>query len=291
MLSPSEFRAAIAEIGYELGPEVLAGTRALLVDEQVQLAKAAAPPVIDVPYGEHPRQCLDIYSPEGGGVELPVLVWVHGGGFLKEAKSDPTHPFNAHFGRFAARNGMLGVVINYRLAPDSVWPSGPEDLALVVDWLKAHASEHGGDPDRIVLAGTSAGAAHIAGYLKHRPGKEGICGAVLLSGLYGFTPLEDRDRIYFGDDPDLDAERLPARAVTETAVPLFVAFAEFDLPRFQAESVGLLQARLQRHGHIPRGTIAIGHNHYSIGYHIGTSDSRLSDEIIPFVRDCTTRTG
>ncbi len=283
------FRAAIAGMGCQLGPAVLAGTRALLVDEQEQLARLAPRPVVDVPYGEHPRQCLDIYAPEDRADKRPVLVWVHGGGFLKEAKSDPTHPFNAHFGRFAARKGMLGVVINYRLAPDSVWPSGPEDLALVVDWLKIHAGEHGGDPERIVLAGTSAGAAHIAGYLKHRPDRENIRGAVLLSGLYGFTPLEDRDRIYFGENPDHDAERLPAPAVADTAIPLFVAFAEFDLPRFQAESLGLLQARLERGGRIPRGTIAIGHNHYSIGYHIGTADRRLSDEIIAFVRDCTAR--
>ncbi len=287
MLSQSEFRAAIAGMGCELGPDVLAGTRALLVEEQERLAKAGPSPVVDIPYGKHPRQRLDIYCPKRDATALPVLVWVHGGGFLKEAKSDPTHPFNAHFGRFAARNGMLGVVMNYRLAPESVWPSGPEDLALVVDWLKAHASEHGGDQDRIVLAGTSAGAAHIAGYLKHRSGDEGISGAVLLSGLYGFTPLENRDRIYFGDDPSLDAERLPMRAVIETAVPLFVAFAEFDLPRFQAESIGLLQARLDHHGHIPRSTIAVGHNHYSIGYHIGTTDRRLSDEILAFVRDCS----
>ena len=134
--------------------------------------------------------------------------------------------------------------------------------------------------------GTSAGAAHIAGYLKHRPGEEGIRGAVMLSGLYGFTPVEDRDRKYFGDDPEGDAERMPADAVVETAVPLFVAFAEFDLPRFQAETLGLLQARLEHHGHIPRATIAVGHNHYSIGYHLGGSDHRLSSEILAFISDC-----
>ena len=282
-----EIRAAIAAMGYELGPDTLAHTRALLVDEQQALADAALPPIEDMAYGDHERQCLDIYTPDAADGNVPVLVWVHGGGFLKEAKSDPTHPFNAHIGRFAARNDYVGVVINYRLAPESRWPSGPEDLALVVDWLQQNAPEYGGDPDRICLVGTSAGAAHIAGYLKHRPGEEGIRGAVLLSGLYGFTPVEDRDRQYFGDDPEGDAERMPADAVTNTDIPLFLAFAEFDLPRFQAETLGLLQAHLQRRGHIPRSTIAIGHNHYSIGYHLGGSDSRLSGEILAFVADST----
>ena len=287
MSKQSETRAAIAAMGYELGPDVLAGTRALLVEEQEQLAKSGPVPIIDLPYGEHPRQMLDVYKPQSEAGASPVVVWVHGGGFLREAKSDPSHPFQAHFGRFIALNGLLGIVINYRLAPESVWPSGPEDLALVVDWLKHHVHEYGGDPERIVLAGTSAGAAHIAGYLKLRPGKEDICGAVLLSGLYGFTPLDDRDRVYFGDDPNGDAERMPAKALIETSVPLFVAFSEFDLPRFQAESLGLLQARLAHHGRVPRSTIATGHNHYSIAYHIGTSDTRLSNEIIAFISECT----
>ena len=278
----SETRAAIAALGYDLGPDVLQATRALFVEEHQAFADVAPPPVGDLSYGEHPRQCLDVYEPQSAQEPAPVMVWVHGGGFLKGAKSDPGHPFEAHVGRFAARNGFLGVVIGYRLAPDDVWPSGPEDLSLVVDWLNSNASDYGGDPERIVLTGTSAGAAHIAGYLQRRVGNEGIRGVALLSGLYGFTQLEDRDRLYYAKDPGQDNAQLPRQTMIETGVPLFAACAEFDLPRFQAETLGLIQARLQHHGHMPRSTIAVGHNHYSIGCHLGCSDSRLSGEIVAF---------
>ena len=53
-------------------------------------------------------------------------------------------------------------------------------------------------------------------------------------------------------------------------VPLFVACAEYDPPRFQAETLGLLAARLERHGRMPRAYIASGHNHFSIACHLRT---------------------
>ncbi len=279
-------RVAIAALGNELKPEVLPAVLALFRAEQESLARIGPTPVADLAYGEHPRQRLDVYQPAEGGIAAPVMVWVHGGGFLRGEKSSPDHPFNAHVGRWAARSGFLGVVINYRLAPENHWPSGAEDLVAVVDWLKSNAAAYGGDPGRIVLAGTSAGAVHVAGYLKHRAGAEGIRGAVMLSGLYGFTPLDERDCLYYGEH-EFYAERQPREAVVATELPVFFAFAEFDPPRFQAEALGLLQARLARHGRAPRAFIATGHNHFSMAYHLGGADHRLADEIAAFVREST----
>jgi acetyl esterase/lipase len=276
-------RAAIAAMGTELGPQVLAGVQALFADEQRALAGGRRAPVTDLAYGDHSRQKLDLYGPEGEG-PWPILLWVHGGGFLRGEKSSPDHPFGAHIGHWAARNGFVGAVINYRLAPDHQWPSGGEDVGLAIDWLKAAAAQHGGDPEHIVLAGTSAGSVHIATYLKLRPQAREVRGAVLLSGLYGFTPLDERDTLYFGD-PALYPERMPKEAVVATPLPLFVACAEFDPPRFQAETLGLLQSRLERHGAMPRAYIAGGHNHYSMAMHIGTADTRLDDEILAFAQE------
>jgi acetyl esterase/lipase len=274
---------AIAAMGSELGPHVLAQVQGLLSAEQRALAAGRPAPVADLAYGDHERQKLDLYKPEGEG-PWPILLWVHGGGFLRGEKSSPEHPFGPHIGHWAARSGFVAAVINYRLAPGWTWPSGAEDVGAAIDWLKAHAAEHGGDPDRILLAGTSAGSVHIASWLKLRPVAGQVRGAVLLSGLYGFTPLDERDTLYFGD-PSLYAERMPRDAVVETELPLFVACAEFDPPRFQAETLGLLQARLDRHGTMPRAYIASGHNHYSMAMHIGGADRRLADEILAFARE------
>ncbi len=174
--------------------------------------------------------------------------------------------------------------MNYRLAPDHGWPSGGEDVGAAVDWLRANVGAHGGDPGRIVLVGTSAGAVHVATYLQLRPADRDVRAAVLLSGLYGVTGLEERDTLYFGE-PIQHAERMPLEAVTATEIPLLVACAEFDPPRFQAEFLGILKQRLERHGAMPRAYVASGHNHYSMAMHLGGSDARLADEIVSFARE------
>lgn len=277
-------RKAIAAMGVTLGPDVLAACEALYSDEQRALAARLVTVATNVAYGPHERQRLDVYAPEGSG-PWPILVFVHGGGFLKGDKGSAERWPNASVGRMAAEQGFLGVVINYRLAPDNVWPAGAEDVAATVEWLKANASAYQGDPERIVLMGTSAGAVHVSGYLKLRPQAESeICGAALLSGLYGYTPLDDRDTQYYGDH-SLYGERMPLNAVAATKLPLFVACAEFDPPRFQSEFLGLMQDRLARHGAMPRAYIAIGHNHYSMAMHLGTSDTRIADEISNFVSE------
>ncbi len=273
-------------MGTTLGPDILAQCKALFDDEQ-SLYGSKLPVACDMAYGPDIRQRLDIYAPENIAQPLPIIVFVHGGGFRVGDKGGPDNWPNATVGRWAAREGFLGIVINYRLLPDHIWPSGAEDVALVVAWIKENADRHGGDPSRIVLMGTSAGSVHIAGYLKLHPDADAdISGAVLLSGLYGYTPLDPKDEGYYGPQSDY-ADKMPLDAVASTQIPLFVAAAQFDPPRFQAEYLGLLQDRLARHGHMPRSYIASGHNHYSMAMHIGTSDTRLADEIIQFSHEVT----
>jgi len=275
-------RDAIAAMGTTLGPEVLAGCRALFDAEQSALAAGLPALASDCAYGSDPRQRLDLYGPGGEGAGRPVLLFVHGGGFVQGDKGGRAWP-NAAVGRMAAQRGWLGAVMNYRLAPDHGWPAGGEDVLAAVDWLAAHAAAHGGDPARIVLLGTSAGSVHVATALKLRSALA-VRGCVLLSGLYGYTPLEPRDAPYYGD-PALYPDRMPREAVVSTALPLLVAAAEFDSPRFQAEFLGLLQERLERHGTMPRAHITSGHNHYSQAMHLGTADLRLADLIAAFVDD------
>jgi hypothetical protein len=78
---------------------------------------------------------------------------------------------------------------------------------------------------------------------------------------------------------------MPRAAVADTGLPLFLACAEFDPPRFQAEFLGLMRERLQIHGAMPRSYIAAGHNHYTMAMHLGTSDTRLADELTSFIKD------
>lgn len=282
MILKTSQRQALAEIGDRMGPDTLAACRALFGDEQEALAARYPAAVSDLAYGPDERHRLDVYRPHAGGSNLPVLVFVHGGGFVLGDKGGAESWTNANVGRMAAAAGFVGIVINYRLAPTHVWPAGGEDVGTAVDWLKAHAADHGGDPNNIFLIGTSAGAIHVAAHLQLRSKAPLVRGAILLSGLYGFTPLEQRDFMYYGEAESY-AERAPLEAVISTRVPLLVACAQRDPARFQSEFVELLRARLERHGSMPRSCILSHHNHYSLSMHLGTADRRLSDEIADFV--------
>ena len=93
------------------------------------------------------------------GSPRPVLIWVHGGAFVGgNKKSAQGAFFYDNVGVWAARNGMIGVNINFRLAPAHKWPTGAQDTGTAVKWVIDNIASHGGDPTRIFLAGHSAGA-------------------------------------------------------------------------------------------------------------------------------------
>lgn len=110
--------------------------------------------VRDIPYRHtgHPAHRLDVHIPEGKG-PWPIVLYVHGGGFRILSKE--THWVMA---LAFARKGYLVVNIDYRLAPAHPFPAAIEDATHALRWTARHAHEYGGDPDRIVLAGESAGA-------------------------------------------------------------------------------------------------------------------------------------
>jgi acetyl esterase/lipase len=279
-------RRAIAALGNDLKPDTLPAVVALFDREQREMAAAIPARAIDIAYGPHERHRLDVYAPHDGG-ERPVLLFVHGGGFLRGDKGDDGSWQNANVARMAAQAGLVGVTINYRLAPDHPWPTGADDVAAAVRWVRAHIAEYGGDPDTLIVAGTSAGAAHVAGFIDRHPDEPGVRGAILLSGVYGVTEASDmRDRAYYGEDMTQHAAMMPLGSLVETELPLFVLASEFDPPRFQTEFVGLLQRRLERWGVLPRAYMATGHNHYSLAYHLGTAERRVSDELLSFIEQC-----
>lgn len=111
--------------------------------------------VHDVPYlptGERAHM-LDIYRPTRKPGPWPVVVYVHGGSFRILSKDTHWVP-----GVQFARRGYLTFVINYRLSPEHRYPSAFEDVAAAIEWITEIAPFHGGDPERLILAGESAGA-------------------------------------------------------------------------------------------------------------------------------------
>ncbi|MEJ0006660.1 MAG: alpha/beta hydrolase [Steroidobacteraceae bacterium] len=106
----------------------------------------------DIPYGTDSLQKLDVFAADGAqGKKLPVLLFVHGGGFTRGDKHGDFYPDNITL--WAAKNGMVGVNIDYRLAPKDPWPAGVNDLTSAIAWVHANIAQYGGDPNRIVLFG------------------------------------------------------------------------------------------------------------------------------------------
>jgi acetyl esterase/lipase len=110
----------------------------------------------DVPYiqGGHDRQVLDIYTPDTvPGKPLPVMFWIHGGGWQVGDKSDV-----ALKPKVLTERGFVFVSTNYRLLPEVDMGELIRDVARSLGWVHQNIAEHGGDPKRIFVGGHSAGA-------------------------------------------------------------------------------------------------------------------------------------
>ncbi len=108
----------------------------------------------DIPYVEKAdgRQALDVYSPKGAK-NLPVVVWVHGGGWQAGDKTDvQIKP------RVFMDKGFVFVSANYRLLPGVDMATVVRDVAKAIRWVHDHIAEHGGDPKTLLVMGHSAGA-------------------------------------------------------------------------------------------------------------------------------------
>ncbi len=107
----------------------------------------------DVAYGPHRYHRLDIYRPNYAPRPMPVLLYIHGGAFMLCSKETHHGIALTH----AARADYLVFNIDYRLAPHFKYPAAHEDACRAFAWVAKHCAEYGGDPERIVVAGESAG--------------------------------------------------------------------------------------------------------------------------------------
>ena len=224
--------AAIAGLALYLaiqrnGPAVLdAVDRLTGGDRKVTLHERAS-------IGEFAQQRLAVYGPEdrrSGDLPRPVILFVHGGSW---ASGDPDdYGFVA---RALVPEGFLVVLAGYRLYPESSFPEMIEDTARAVRWTRENIARLGGDPDRIVLAGHSAGAYNVAMVALDRQwlGREGqsadeLAGVIGLSGPYDFYPFTNQSaRNSFGS-ASRPADTQPISFVRGDAPPLLLIHGEGD---------------------------------------------------------------
>jgi acetyl esterase len=117
-------------------------------------AKHGVQVIRDVEYlrSGNPRHRLDIYRPANRAAALPIVLYMHGGGFNLLSK-------NTHWlmGLAFARAGYLVFNVDYRLAPKNPYPAAVSDICAALEWVSENADAYGGDLSRLVFAGESAG--------------------------------------------------------------------------------------------------------------------------------------
>jgi hypothetical protein len=316
---PPDVIAQLTGMDPAITPEMVATSWALLKPFHDKVGYTAPKIDRDLAYGGHERQRLDVHT-SGEEAGAPVLVFVHGGGFTGGNKHVPGTPMYDHVGAWAVRNGWVGVTITYRLAPEHTWPSGAQDVAAAVQWVRDNIAAYGGDRSRIVVAGHSAGCVHVASYLagqasggqhsvsqhgvseqgvsQHRLSEQGISqhastldgvrGGGLLSGFYQIADGDERgepELSYFGRRPSAEVDTLPG--LLDSEVPLIFAIAERD-PRFsQRQIAGLTAAWFARKGTVPQVIWSEGHNHISQIGSVGVDDLALGAQLARFVNRVT----
>lgn len=286
---PPDVIARLTSLDREITPDLVTTSWALLRPFHERVGYTAPKVVRDLAYGEHERHRLDVHA-SGQESGAPVFVFVHGGGFVGGDKHVPGSPMYDHVGAWAVRNGWVGVTITYRLAPEFTWPSGAQDVAAAVGWVRDNIASYGGDPSRIVVAGHSAGTVHVASYLAGQGGGSlaGVRGAGLLSGFYQIPDGAGRGELevtYFGDKPSAVVSSLPG--LLETEVPLVFAVAERDPAFSHAQVATLTAAWAAKKGSVPHVIYSAGHNHISQIASIGVDDLAMGAQLARFVNRVT----
>ena len=151
-----ETQAFAADAGLELDSEVPAAHGLL---RPFSMRRAGVRRIRNVAYGESlpgdkgGRNLLDVVLPEADGEGRPILLQIHGGGWMIGDKREQGGPLMGYL----AERGWVCFAINYRLSPKARFPDHIVDVKRAIAWIRAHAEEYGANPDFLCVTGGSAG--------------------------------------------------------------------------------------------------------------------------------------
>jgi acetyl esterase/lipase len=244
----------------------------------------------DVAYGTHPRHVVDVFQPDAAR-NAPVMIFVHGGAFVRGDKRVSDEVYDNVLYYFA-RQGIVGLNIEYRLAPESRHPGGARDLADAVAWTEREVGRYGGDPTRIYVMGHSAGGTHVATWAFDRTAiperSKSVAGVIIASGrvrvdVHPDNPNADAVRAYFGADASLYDAHSPVTHANDPNLPVFIVIAEFENPYLDVYGAELLHNLSRVRKRAPRFMRLTRHNHISLMAHINTEEDILGREILDFI--------
>lgn len=257
----------------------------------------------NIPYADpaHERQVLDVYAPEGAA-KLPVVFWIHGGGWQTGDKTDvqvKPHVF--------AERGFLFVSTNYRLLPHVEMDVLIRDVAKALGWVQKNIASHGGDPTRIFVMGHSAGAQLAALLCTDHRYLEGegvpadvLRGCVPVDGdtydlpaiitsveirqtVHGLPLPEFGHRVKFGNDPKKHVDYSAVTHVTrEKGIPPFLILHVAGHPDVTAQA-RRLGAVLKEAG-VPVTVFGARETtHSRLNANLGEPDDPATEELFKFL--------
>ena len=266
------------------------------LDEFMSITDAPTPPQVDVRHdsapGPHGPVPVRIYTPTGGGADLPCFVWLHGGAFRMGDLDMPEADWTAR--QVCDRAGAVVVSVDYRLCVGGVrYPVPHDDVVAALRWVRDNAVSLGVDADRISLGGGSAGGNLATGAALKLRDEDGWVPAALLlayTTFHAVVPpagpslaplLEEVPRVlrflpevrrgitenYLGGPASrADGYAMPGNAVLEGLCPVLLLNAEYDDLRASAE---VFAGQLAVAGVDVRQVLARGMLHGFLNLHAG----------------------
>ena len=206
----------------------------------------------DLRYGRSADETLDLVVPHTGA---PLVVWFHGGYWRRLHKDD-----NTFVARGLMPHGVATAMVNYGLAPAIPLEEIVAQARRAVAWLRANASDHGFDPQRIVVAGHSAGG-HLAAMCAVEALVQGL---VTLSGIHDLRPLvQSFAAEWLGLDDARAAASSPALLPPATSTPVYASAGERESEGFKAQGRELATA-WRAHGCDTAYADSMGDDHFTI---------------------------
>jgi arylformamidase len=206
----------------------------------------------DLSYGPGSRNTLDWFP---AGPNAPVLIYIHGGYWQRNAK-DLTH----FVGAAALAQGIAVAHLEYTLCPAISITGIVAEIGAALDYLQDHVGELGGNPRRMVLAGHSAGGHLAAAHWAH----PAVTGVLPISGLFELGPIR---LCYLNDALQLTADEVtalsPIRHIPREAPPMRLVVGGAELPELRRQTADYAVA-CRAAGHRVEELPAPGHDHFSI---------------------------
>jgi arylformamidase len=207
-------------------------------DKRAQKIRADNPLHLDIPYGDSPRERIDLYL--AADPNAPTVAFIHGG-YWQIVNSDKEN--YAFLAEGLLPNGLNLAMIEYTLAPAARMDRIVAEVRRAIGWLTEHLGAYGADPARLYAAGHSAGGHLTAMTIPERA----VRGGLAISGIYDLEPIRLN---YLNEKLGLDlaeAERnSPLLHLPPMAGELIVAYGTRELPELCRQSIEYAQAWVER---------------------------------------------